>query len=281
MNTLESYSGAILGKEDECARFVIDDVSSPFLLTNIAKVGEQYTFSFWLRAETTGSITACGKTFAAATEWVKYETQFTAESKDVQIAFNSAGTYYIYQPQLESGTMATAWRPAPEDLATTEDVTATNEEIAAVTESVSSLNAKADNISDTVAEIKTSTENAINSTNSSIETLRHEVETKMTAEAVEIQIRTAMESGATKVVTETGFTFDSDGLTVEKTGSEMKTQITEDGMTVYQNEEEVLEANSNGVNAKNLHATTYLIVGGRSRFENFGNNRTGCFWIGG
>lgn len=281
MNTLESYSGAILGKEDVCARFVIDDVSSPFLLTNIAKVGEQHTFSFWLRSETSGSITACGKTFAAATEWVKYETTFTATSDDLQIAFNSAGTYYIYQPQLEVGTMATDWRPAPEDMATTEDVTATNEEIASVSESVSSLNDKADNISDTVAEIKTSTENAINSTNSSIETLRHEVETKMGAEAVEIQIRTAMESGATKVVTETGFTFDSDGLTVEKTGSEMKTQITEDGMSVYQNEEEVLEANSNGVNAKNLHATTYLIVGGRSRFENYGNNRTGCFWIGG
>lgn len=281
MNTLESYSGTILGKEDVCARFVVDDVDSPFLLAGITTAGEQYTFSFWLRSETSGSITVCGKTFTAATAWTKHETKFTAESEDLQIAFNSAGTYYIYQPQLEAGTMATAWRPAPEDMATTEDVTATNVEIEAVSESVSSLNNKADNIANTVAENKTNTENAINATNSSVETLRHEVETKMSAEAVELQIRTAMENGATKVVTETGFTFDSDGLTVEKTGSEMKTQITEDGMTVYQNEEEVLEANSNGVNAKNLHATTYLIVGGRSRFENYGNNRTGCFWIGG
>ena len=103
----------------------------------------------------------------------------------------------------------------------------------------------------------------------------------MTSEAVELQIKSAMENGTSKVVTETGFTFDANGMTVEKSGSEMKTQITEDGMTVYQNNDAVLTANNQGVDAKNLHATTYLIVGGRSRFENFGENRTGCFWIGG
>ena len=158
---------------------------------------------------------------------------------------------------------------------------ATTEEIIAVSASVTSLNSKADNIANSVTEIKTSAETSINSTNNSIENLRLEVETKMTAEAVENQIKTTLENGAPKVVTETGFTFDSDGLTVEKTGSEMKTQITENGMTVYQNDESVLVADNKGVDAKNLHATTYLMVGGRSRFENFGNNRTGCFWIGG
>lgn len=43
----------------------------------------------------------------------------------------------------------------------------------------------------------------------------------------------------------------------------------------------MLSATGNGVNATNLHAKTYLIIGGRSRFENYGTNRTGCFWIGG
>lgn len=82
------------------------------------------------------------------------------------------------------------------------------------------------------------------------------------------------------VTTSTGFTFDADGLKVEKSGSEMSTQITEDGMKVYRNDEEMLTANNQGVNAVNLHATTYLIVGYNSRFEDMGN-RTGCFWIGG
>ena len=69
-------------------------------------------------------------------------------------------------------------------------------------------------------------------------------------------------------------------LTVEKDNSEMKTQITEDGMTVYQENTGVLIANNNGVEARNLHANTYLIIGTNSRFEDFGPDRTACFWIG-
>jgi hypothetical protein len=50
-------------------------------------------------------------------------------------------------------------------------------------------------------------------------------------------------------------------------------------MTVYRDDTPVLTANNVGVDAANLHATTYLIVGTYSRFEDYGN-RTGCFWIG-
>ena len=65
----------------------------------------------------------------------------------------------------------------------------------------------------------------------------------------------------------------------------MITQITEDGMTIYRKIEgeltEMLVANNIGVEAKNLQATTYLINGKNSRFEDYNGNRTGCFWIGG
>ena len=71
------------------------------------------------------------------------------------------------------------------------------------------------------------------------------------------------------------------GLTVDKANSEMKTTISDNGMTIRKNSEEVLVANNVGVNAKNLHATTYLIIGNNSRFEDYGTDRTGCFWIGG
>ena len=50
------------------------------------------------------------------------------------------------------------------------------------------------------------------------------------------------------------------------------------------NAEDVLVANSEGVKATDLHAKTYLIIGegdGRSRFEDYGIKRTGCFWVGG
>ena len=92
-----------------------------------------------------------------------------------------------------------------------------------------------------------------------------------------------MSKGTNKVTTSTGFTFDQNGLNISKTDSEMKTQITEDGMKIYKNDEVMLTANNQGVDAKNLHATTYLIIGNNSRMEDFtenGSKRTAVFWIG-
>ena len=50
------------------------------------------------------------------------------------------------------------------------------------------------------------------------------------------------------------------------------------------NDDEVLVADHDGVKAEDLHATTYLIIGKNSRFEDYKSGlqqRTGCFWIGG
>ena len=81
LNTLESYIGLSPDSaEGVCAKFVIDDIALPFVLSNITKVGEQYTFSFWLRSDVAGSLMACGETFSATTEWVKHKTTFTAIS---------------------------------------------------------------------------------------------------------------------------------------------------------------------------------------------------------
>ena len=222
-------------------------------------------------------------------DWIDFVATFTVE-EDIRGYYVSLQAYYdgswdgvikLKELKLEKGNKATDWTPAPEDMATASDIAAVTDEIVSVTESISALDVKADNISASVREIKTSTDTAIESVNSNIESLVNEVSAKMTAEAVEIEIQKAMENGASKVITSTGFTFDEQGMTVQKTGSEMKTQITEDGMVVYQNDEATLTANNKGVDARNLHATTYLIVGGRSRFENYGSDRTGCFWIGG
>ena len=107
----------------------------------------------------------------------------------------------------------------------------------------------------------------------------------MTAEEVITTVKTELtENGTTKVNTMIG-KFDDEGLTIDKLEAPTKTQVSENGMTVYRKDETedrvVLTANSNGVDAENLHATTYLIVGKNSRFEDYGNGRTGCFWIGG
>ena len=112
------------------------------------------------------------------------------------------------------------------------------------------------------------------------ETLTKKVDATMTSEQVHLAISTEIAKGTDKVITSTGFTFDDNGLTINKSDSEMSTNIDEDGMSIFRNNEEVLTADNTGVNATNLHATTYLIIGTNSRFEDYGSDRTGCFWIG-
>jgi hypothetical protein len=148
-------------------------------------------------------------------------------------------------------------------------------------EKVASLQVNAENIVATVSALEKKTADATGSISESVEAVAKEVSTKLSAEDVQIRIDQSLGNGVDKVVTSTGFTFNEAGLTVSKTGSEMATTITEDGMVVYRDETAVLTANNEGVDAVNLHASTYLIVGGKSRFETYGDNRTGCFWIGG
>lgn len=147
-------------------------------------------------------------------------------------------------------------------------------------ENISALHLDTESISASVKQVEENTENSLNSVNEDIATLTNEVNTKISAEDVKLEINTVLENGVGKVETSTGFTFDENGLTIEKSNSEISTQITEDGMRVKKDGENVLTADNQGVQAKNLHATTYLIIGNNSRFEDYSDNRTGCFWIG-
>lgn len=113
-----------------------------------------------------------------------------------------------------------------------------------------------------------------------IEEVRNSVETKVTAEDVQFLINESIGDGVSSVDTGTGFTFNKDGLTIERTDSEMKTNIDEDGMRVYRNDEEVLTADNQGVNAINLTARQYLMIGLNSRFEDYKIVGTACFYVG-
>lgn len=288
MNTLEAtFIQSPNAKDEECSLFTIDNTESPFVLHDITSIGSEYTLTFWIKSDATGSLQVKENNFNITTEWAEHVITFVANESDIAFMFQIVGNYYIYHPQLEIGNRSTDWSPSPDDLASSVDVDLVTKEIISVNESLSSLDIKTDNITARVSEIRTITESSLDAVNKDIMSLSNEVSTKMTSTDFEINVREIIqENGSSKVITEeTGYTFDKTGLTIDKTDSETKTQITEDGMTVYQKdgdaESAVLTANSTGVDAKNLHATTYLIVGNRSRFENFGSNRTGCFWIGG
>lgn len=148
---------------------------------------------------------------------------------------------------------------------------------------ISSLQLNTDAILASVQQIETTTTDALNSINSDVSTLTQKVEAQITAEDVKLEIQSELANGVDKVITNTGFVFNDEGLTISKTGSEMTTNIDEDGMSVSRGDTEVLTADNQGVIAYNLHAKTYLIVGETSRFEDYqknGQQRTGCFWIG-
>lgn len=147
-------------------------------------------------------------------------------------------------------------------------------------EAIAALEINTGSISATVTEIKEASEKQREEIGGEIAELTSKVNAQLTADQVRVEIQQELSNGVDKVVTATGVTVDENGLTVDKTGSEMKTTISDDGMTVRKKNKEMLVANNQGVNAVNLHATTYLIVGKNSRFEDYGTNRTGCFWIG-
>ena len=183
--------------------------------------------------------------------------------------------------KFELGNKATDFSPAPED--TESDITILESETKTLKESVTSLQLGADSINASVKSLEETVVNTTNGLANDISSIQNQVNLAMTSDDVKIEIQKEISKGANKVSTSTGFTFDDDGLKVSKSDSEMATQITEDGMTVYRNDEAVLTANNQGVDAKNLRATTYLIIGSNSRMEDFTCNndkRTAMFWIG-
>ena len=137
---------------------------------------------------------------------------------------------------------------------------------------------------ETVQKVEEKVDESISGVNESISTLKSTVETKMDASQVSIAIQTELENGVDRVETKTGYVFDSDGLQISKAGEEMSNLLDNTGMYVKRSGNDILTANSDGVTATDLHAKTYLKVGsgdGRSRFEDYGINRIGCFWTGG
>lgn len=161
------------------------------------------------------------------------------------------------------------------------EITLVASEITDAREQIGAIQINTDSISQSVTDVERRVSEGLEDINEDIEELTKRVEQTITADDLQIKIEQSLENGITSITTTTGFTFNEEGLTVSKTGSEMTTQITEDGMTVYKNNQEMLVADNHGVIARNLTAETYLIIGLNSRFEDYDNDtRTGCFWIG-
>ena len=157
----------------------------------------------------------------------------------------------------------------------------TDGKISGLNTSITELQLTTNDINISVERNAANTDNKLENMEQSLEIISNKVSSTMTSEEVEILVSNSIKQGTNSVETATGFTFNETGLTVSKTNSEISTTITEDGMTVYKDNDAMLTANNQGVEARNLHASTFLIIGNRCRFENFSDDRVGCFWIGG
>ena len=108
---------------------------------------------------------------------------------------------------------------------------------------------------------------------------------KVASDRFAIQVQSIIENGVGKVETPMGYTFDDEGLHIQKEGQEIENLLDHTGMYVTRSGETMLQANANGVEATDVQVNNYLIIGKHARFEDYNDGtdgkRTACFWLSG
>lgn len=145
---------------------------------------------------------------------------------------------------------------------------------------ITSLQVDTDGIYSSISAVERGMTNQLSTMSNDVEIVKQAVNAAITKDELSIEVQKEISNGVGKIVTETGYRFDGEGLTISKSNNELTTTVTENGLQVKRNNETVLVANNNGVRAEDLHATTFIIIGENSRLETWQGNRTACFWIG-
>ena len=167
----------------------------------------------------------------------------------------------------------------------TEDVSDNKSNIAEMRLDLNSINLRVEETSENLASnylTKDETEAMASTNNENIDLLRQAVEQSTSSTQMQINIiNEEISNGITKIRTNTGFTFDDDGMKIAKEGEEMSSLVDNTGLYVKRDTEDVLVANNEGVETENLKVRNYLTIGRNSRFEDYKEVRTACFYIGG
>lgn len=109
---------------------------------------------------------------------------------------------------------------------------------------------------------------------------------EQTAENVKISVERLFSDGTQKLKTSMGYTFDDEGLHIQKDQGEMGSRLDESGLQVARNpgtdyETVMLRADAKGVLATDVQVGNYLIIGSFARLEDYPDGRTACFYLGG
>lgn len=178
---------------------------------------------------------------------------------------------------VERGTKATDWTPAPEDTQVQIDG---QEVILKSQESrISNLELNNDSIEASVSKLTSETQTTFEGVETAISKLEEKAGLAITEEAVTIAIENKLENADGIFITGTDYGFSAEGLRIAKDGQAMESLLDNSGLEVTRSGEAILTADDTGVNALNLTARQYLIVGDHARFENYETGRTACFWI--
>ena len=101
-----------------------------------------------------------------------------------------------------------------------------------------------------------------------------------TAKDLTLQLETVRTEGVDKVKTTRGYTFDDGGLHIFHSDSDMENLLDHSGMSVRRAGQVLLQADNRGVEAVDVTVRNYLIIGENSRIEDYGADRTACFYRG-
>lgn len=176
--------------------------------------------------------------------------------------------------EITQGLSETSRLEAPESTET--DYTAASETDRVLNKTILKVDKQAQEITAVVTKVEN-----IDSTVSGIETkVTRIAEVMMDSDSVDIKISSAI-GGIDSITTSTGYTFDQDGLHIQKSDEEMENLLDNTGMYVNRGSDNILTANNEGVDAINLKSRQFLIIGANSRLEDYDYNRTACFYIGG
>lgn len=237
--------------------------------TNSASIGDTFKKTFAKVDKVNNEISLLAQETKTAKE------NATSALNQVTTVNTKVGELTISQEEIKTSVQEV--KTTTETLGT--DINSALLQISSINTQMSELSLNQDSINASVQEIEKNTKTTLNGIAEDVSELTKKAGLAVTAQDVSIQIQNSLSNGIDKVETTTGYTFDKNGLNITKSGSNLSTTITEDGMQVAAGGETMLTANSSGVDAVDLRATTYLIIGENCRFEDYGSNRTGCFAI--
>lgn len=124
----------------------------------------------------------------------------------------------------------------------------------------SSINARVDSNYTYISQVEAQAENNKTASDQQIQEIRNTVEANQTSTAYQIQvINQQLVNGVVKFDTGTGYTFDIDGLKINKTDSVLSLVMDNDGFVIKRNGSVVYKANSDGNEAENMTVRKFYV----------------------